>query len=410
VHVEVTGLQPDRWYFYRFEAAGDASPVGRARTLPAIDANPDRLRFAFASCQHFEAGLYPAYEAMAQEDLDLVFHLGDYIYEGKGIEGKLRKHAGNETNTLDEYRIRHAQYKTDPDLQAMHAACPWFVTWDDHEFDNNCAGSISEQPNVKAADFLKRRAAAYTAYYEHMPLRAACLPKGPDAQLYRSAKFGRLAEFFVLDTRQYRTDQPCGDGNKPCCGKELDEHATLLGAAQEAWLQKQMLTSAGMWNVLAQQVMMARVDRNPSPEEAAYSMDQWPGYEVNRRRMLKFLDERKIKNPIVLAGDIHTNWVNDLVIDFDDRGTRTVAAEFVGTSLTSGGNGVDKPKEHEGVLRDNPFVKLWNAERGYVTCDVRPDAWTSHYRVATDVTKRHTPVVTRASFVVEAGKAGVENV
>lgn len=407
VHVEVAGLAPDRWYFYQFDAAGESSPVGRARTMPAVDKLPEKLKFAFASCQHFETGYYPAYEYMAGEGLDLVFHLGDYIYEGAGIDKRVRKHIGKEIVSLDDYRVRHAQYKADPDLQNMHAACPWIVTWDDHEFDNNCAGAISEEAKVTAEEFLKRRAAAYKAYYEHMPLRRACLPQGPDMQLYRSLKFGRLAEFFVLDTRQYRSDQPCGDGNKPPCGGELDPQQTLLGDAQEKWLNQRLGDSAGTWNVLAQQVMMARVDRRAG-EEVAYSMDQWPGYELNRRRVLKTFEERKIANPVVLAGDIHTNWVNDLNIDFEQADSRTVATEFVGTSISSGGNGVAKGKDHDKLMSENPFVKLWNAERGYVSCVVTPQQWTSHYRVNPDVTQRHTPTITRASFVVEAGKPGAE--
>jgi alkaline phosphatase D len=407
VHAEVAGLAPDRWYFYQFEAAGEASPIGRARTLLTADALPEKLKFAFASCQHFETGYFPSYEFLAREGLDLAFHLGDYIYENGGRNNLVRKHLGPEIMTLAHYRVRHAQYKTDPDLQAAHAACPWFVTWDDHEVDNNYANDISEQPNVAAEDFLKRRANAYKAYYEHMPLRRASLPRGPDMQLYRSARFGRLAEFFVLDTRQYRTDQPCGDGRKAPCAGVYDENATMLGDAQEAWLNKGLAASPGTWNVLAQQVMMARVDRLPGEGEA-YSMDQWPGYEVNRRRMLKHFEEAKIANPVVLTGDIHTNWVNDLVVDFDERQSRAVGTEFVATSISSGGNGVEKVKGHDEVLSENPFVKFFNAERGYVSCEVTPTAWTAHYRVTPDVTQRHTPVITRASFVVEAGRPGAE--
>lgn len=407
VHVEVEGLEPNRWYYYRFQAGSEVSPVARTRTMPAADALPDKLKFAFASCQHFEYGYYPTYEYMRGEGLDLVFHLGDYIYEYKGDPKRIRTHAGPELETLADYRIRHAQYKTDPDLQSMHTVCPWIVTWDDHEFDNNCAGSNSEQKNVSAEAFLARRANAYKAYYEHMPLRRSSIPKGPDMQLYRSFKFGRLAEFFVLDTRQYRTDQPCGDGNKPPCDEAYDPAATLLGEAQEKWLFEQTAASQGTWNVLAQQVMMARVDRRPG-EVQAFSMDQWPGYEMNRRRVLRHFDERKIANPVVLTGDIHTNWVNDLLLDFDDLGGKTVATEFVGTSISSGGNGVEKPKDLDAVLSENPFVKLWNAERGYVSCEVTPKTWIAHYRVAPDISRRHAPIVTRATFAVEAGKPGAE--
>jgi alkaline phosphatase D len=195
VHVEVEGLRPDRWYWYQFHAGSADSPIGRSRTMPAADAMPDRLRFAFASCQHFEAGHYTAYEHMARQDVDVVFHLGDYIYEGAAREKQPRKHVGKKLFTLEDYRNRLAQYKTDPALQKMHAAAPWIVTWDDHEVENNYAGGISERKIVDPQKFLEQRAAAYKAYYEHMPLRRAALPKGPDMTLYRGLSFGRLASF-----------------------------------------------------------------------------------------------------------------------------------------------------------------------------------------------------------------------
>ena len=403
VHVEVEGLKPDRWYWYRFKAGTETSPKGRTRTLPATDAVPERMRFAFASCQHFETGLFTAYEHMLREDLDLVVHLGDYIYEDAGKEKQVRKHLGPEITTLDDYRNRHAQYKTDPALQAMHAAAPWLVTWDDHEFDNNCAADISEEARVSPGEFLRRRAAAYQAYYEHMPLRRSALPKGPDMLLYRRVQFGRLADFFVLDTRQYRTDQPCGDGNKAPCEGALDPQATLLGAPQRDWLLNGLGNSAARWNVLAQQIMMARVDRKNGPE-ITHSMDQWPGYEMERRRLLKYFHERKIANPVVLTGDIHSNWANNLIADFDGLDGRTVATEFVGTSISSGGDGTLTPKGLELTLSENPFVKFHSAERGYVSCEVTPQRWRADYRAVEYVTRPGAPLHTRASFVVEAGQ------
>jgi alkaline phosphatase D len=406
VHVEVEGLQADRWYWYQFQASGQASPVGRARTMPAADAMQSALRFAFASCQHYEQGLFTAYEHMAKEELDLVCHLGDYIYEGATNQRGIRKHNSAETYSLNEYRNRYALYKTDPALRAAHAAFPWLVTWDDHEFDNNCAGAVSEEAGVSPEDFLKRRAVAYQAYYEHMPLRRRSLPKGPDMQLYRRVAFGKLAEFFVLDTRQYRSDQPCGDGNKPQCPRALDPKQTLLGDAQEKWLLEGLSSSAGRWNVLAQQVMMARIDRKAG-EDVAYSMDQWPGYEMNRRRLLKFFHERKIRNPIVIAGDIHSNWANNLIADFDDLDSRVVASEFVGTSISSGGDGVDQPKDLERLLAENPFLRFHNAQRGYVRCHVTPSQWRSDYRVVEYVTRPGGKISTRASFVVEDQKPGL---
>lgn len=403
VHVEVEGLQPDRWYWYRFKAGTEVSPVGRTRTTPPADTTPQSMKFAFASCQHYESGLYTAYEHMLKEDVDLVCHLGDYIYEYAGKDRRVRKHAGPETTTLFGYRQRLAQYKTDKALQNMHAACPWLLTWDDHEFDNNCANDISEERGVKKGPYLKRRAQAYKAYYEHMPLRRSALPKGPNMQLYRKVSYGQLAEFFVLDTRQYRTDQPCGDRNKPPCKAVYDPKATLLGDAQEKWLTGGLAKSPGKWNILAQQVMMARVDRKAG-KDIAYSMDQWPGYEVNRRRLLKFFRDQKIANPVVLTGDIHSNWANNLIVDFDDLESKSVATEFVGTSISSGGNGAARPRNLKQTLAENPFVKFHNAERGYVTCSVTPKQMESSYRCVEYVTRPGSPIHTRAKFVVEDGK------
>ena len=402
VHVEVDGLRPDRWYWYQFKVAGEISPKGRARTMPDVAAEPGSLRFAFASCQHFESGYFTAFQHLANEGLDLIVHLGDYIYEGAARDKQVRKHIGPELNTLEDYRNRHAQYKRDLDLQAAHAAAPWLVTWDDHEFANNCAGAISERANEPSERYLQRRQHAYQAYYEHMPLRRSSLPHGPDMQLYRRLSFGRLADFFVLDTRQYRTDQPCGDGNKPQCAESLAENATLLGLDQRKWLFDGLAASTSKWNVLAQQVMMARVDRLPG-EFAAFSMDQWPGYEAERRRILNYFRERQISNPVVLAGDIHSNWANNLIADFDDLDSKVIASEFVGTSISSGGDGVREPKFLQQTLSENPFVKFHNTERGYVRCQLTPKEWRSDYQVVEYVTRRGAPLVTRQSFVIEDG-------
>ncbi len=404
VHVEVDGLEPDRWYWYRFVVGDEESPIARTRTTPAPDAQPDRLRFAFASCQHYETGYYTAFEHMAAEDPDLIVHLGDYIYEGPA-NMRVRAHRGAEINSLEDYRNRHALYRTDPDLQRAHAVCPWLVTWDDHEVDNNYAARISEQADVDVDTFLTRRAHAYQAYYEHMPLRAAQIPLGADMRLYRGSSYGRLAQFAVLDTRQYRTDQPCGDRNKNPCEGVFDPEATVLGAEQEKWLFDSLEKSPAAWNVLAQQIMMARVDREPG-DEFKVSMDQWGGYDANRTRVLKFLGEGKTSNPVVLTGDIHANWVNDLKVDFDDENSPAVASEFVGTSISSSGDGSARSDYADSMLRENPFVKLYNAQRGYVSCEVTPERWTSSYRVLDYVSRRGAPRKTLAEFVVENGRPG----
>jgi len=402
VHVEVEGLQHDRWYWYQFRAGGELSPKGRTRTMPPLELPVNRLRLAFASCQHFETGFYTAYEHMLREDLDLVIHLGDYIYEGPAKNGGVRRHVGPKLKTIADYRTRYAQYKSDPALQAMHAAVPWIVTWDDHEVENNYAGLTQEEPGTTGEEFRAQRAAAYKAYYEHMPLRRLQLPHGPDMSLYRRVSFGRLAEFYVLDTRQYRTHQPCGDGNKPPCEGVYDPQATILGETQRNWLLKGLEGSRAMWNALTQQVMMAKVDFTLG-DAVTHSMDQWPGYEMDRRRVIRFLHEHKIRNPIVLTGDIHSNWANEIIADFDDLGSPTVAAEFVGTSISSGGDGNGNTENLPERLAENPFVKFYNAERGYVSCEITPQAWRSDYRTVEYVTRPGAPLKTRASFVVESG-------
>lgn len=405
IHIEVSGLEPDRWYWYRFRCGNAESPIGRTRTMPAMDKNPEQLRFAFASCQHYETGLYTAYRHMSQDNLDLIVHLGDYIYEGKARDNQVRKHVGPELMTLDHYRARYALYKSDLDLQAAHQVAPWLVTWDDHEFDNNYAGLISEQSNVPPSVFRERRAAAYQAYYENMPLRSVSIPKGHDMQLYRRAHFGNLAQFEILDTRQYRSDQPNDDKSSDLVGDVFAPNASMLGAEQERWLNEGLVGSDAQWNILAQQVMMGRADRAPG-EVRRFSMDQWSGYDVARTRLLELIASRNNKNTVVLTGDIHNNWVNDLQVQFDDPKAPVVATEFVGTSISSGGNGTANPKGLEALLSENPFVKFHNAERGYVRCTVTRKSWQSDFQVVEFVDKPGAPNVTRATFVVERDKPG----
>jgi alkaline phosphatase D len=416
VHVTVRGLEPDRWYWYQFKVADAVSPVGRTRTLPAPDTLPETFKFAVASCQHYESGLFTAYEQMAQDDVDLVFHLGDYIYEYPHHKGSrvVRQHNGptdGKIKSLADYRQRYMLYRADPLLNKMHAQCPWFLTWDDHEFDNNCAGDIPEEKNVYAqdhlAEFLIQRAAAYQAYYEMMPLRRRSMPQGPHMRLYRKAAAGRLAEFFVLDTRQYRTDQPNGDKHSPLNEAALAETNSLLGGKQRNWLDRSLISSTSTWNVLAQQVMMGMVDRKIG-EEVGYSMDQWPGAAHERGGLLQFIADRKVPNPVVLTGDIHSNWANELRVDDLKPETPLVATEFVCTSISSGGNGQKEVAGLDALLGENPFVKFHNRQRGYINCTLTPETWRSDYKVTEDVLKPGGKTVTRASFVVEAGDPAIK--
>lgn len=411
VHVETKGLDPDRWYWYRFNVGQYESIIGRTRTMPLDHVMPDKMRFAVTSCQHWESGLFTAYEQMLEDDVDLVFHLGDYIYEYAGKDKRVRKHIGPEIKNIAQYRQRYAQYRTDPSLQKMHAHCPWWLTWDDHEFDNNCAGDISEEKGVDKISYLKRRAAAYQAYYEMMPLRTSSMPMGPDMKLYRKARFGQLADFLVLDTRQYRTDQPNGDHNKPLNEDAYNPNNTLLGKTQKGWMYKSLIQSESRWNVLTQQVMMGMVNRQRSDGKAAiYSMDQWPGYASEKMAIMRFLAERNISNPVVLTGDIHSNWVNELRVDDFKMDSKLVATEFVTTSLSSGGNGSEALKSAETYKSNSPFVKFFNAERGYILCELTPEKWVSHYKVIDQVTKLGGKTSIRASYQVNSGSPQVHKI
>ena len=406
VHVEVDGLDPDRVYWYRFVSGGQASPVGRTRTAPAPGADPDRLRFAFASCQHYEAGHFTAYRHMAEEDLDLVVHLGDYIYEGGVGEGRTRRHNSPEIVTLADYRNRYALYKSDPDLQRAHALFPFVVTWDDHEVDNDYAGNL-DQDGSPAELFLQRRAAAYQAYYEHMPLRRTSMPRGPDLRLFRRVTYGALAEFSVIDTRQYRTRIPCDRRLRLYCAEAHDPAATILGAEQERWLLAGLGRSTARWNVLANQVPVAPVLR-ASGDLIAYNPDKWDGYVHSRERLLKFIRENRVSNPVVITGDIHHNWVAEIKTSTVDPYSSALGAEFVGTSITSGGDGADETPDGRKMLANNPHMPYYNDQRGYVRCTLSRDRWTSDFRVVPYVTRPGAPVHTDASFVVESGRPGVQ--
>jgi alkaline phosphatase D len=424
VHVDALGLEPGREYFYRFRTGGQLSPVGRTRTAPAPWADPDRLRLGVISCQDFQNGYWPAFRGLAAEDLDLVLHLGDYIYEyDPHSRFADRQHVAPETlgldqlSTLDDYRRRHAQYKGDPALRAVHAAFAWAPVWDDHETENNYAGLVDEigdtGPRKQTPDqFAVERAAAYQAYYEHMPIRARLVPGSPDMRIYRRFDFGRLARVNLLDTRQYRTDQPGGFpgdlGLEPFGAGNVT--GTLTGGEQEAWLMDGLSSSHARWNVIAQQVMMSRT-RFPNPAlvpPTIVNLDQWDGYMPQRTRLLRFLADAGIANPVVLAGDIHSTWLSDLKLNFDDPASPTVAVEFTGTSISS-----DFPVAFDAPIKQanpllNPHVKFFDGlKRGYLRCDVGRDSWRTDVRVVDTIDVRETPVYTQASFAVEAGHPGL---
>jgi alkaline phosphatase D len=410
VHAEVDGLRPARQYFYRFRAENEISPVGRTRTSPHPGSTAP-LRMGFASCSMYEHGYFTAYRHMAEDDLDLILHLGDYIYEYGPSEyrsptGNVRQFSSGHVFTLADYRTRHAQYRSDPDLQAAHAAAPWIVTWDDHEVDNNWADEVPEADGQTVEAFLARRAAALQAYWENMPLRRSSAPAGIDMQLYRRLSWGSLASFHVLDTRQYRSDQACGDRTRIDCEARLDPDRTLTGDEQERWLLDGLGRSQATWDVLAQQVVFSQRDFEAGPVQR-FSMDAWDGYRASRERVMAGIVERGNLHPVVLTGDVHVNYAAELKQDFDDPASPTMGVEFVGTSITSGGNGSDTTTGGETVLRENPHFKFFNAQRGYVRSTVTEREWRADYRVLPYVTTPGAPVSTRASFVTEAGRPGL---
>ncbi|MGE5246146.1 MAG: alkaline phosphatase D family protein [Betaproteobacteria bacterium] len=406
VHAEVDRLEPGREYWYRFMTGGQVSAVARTRTAPPADASNDRVRFAFISCQNYEHGYYTAFRHLAEEPVDAIVHLGDYIYEKRFASAPaVREHEAGEVFTLDQYRARYALYRADPDLQAAHSVCPWIVTNDDHEVANNWAGPFAEDTSVPQDQFLLRRAAAFQAYYEFMPLRRTSLPHGPWMQIYRRLEFGRLLRFHVLDTRQFRSDQACGDGSKPRCADVFDSKRTMMGPEQERWLAEGLRRSPARWNVLANQVMIAQTKRL-ARGEPVFSMDKWDGYVPARDRLMTLLGDPRVSNPVVVTGDIHTNWVADLKMDYDDAKSAVVGAEFVGTSMTSGGDGTDADTSRVQAL--NPHVKFFNARRGYVTVDVTPSRCTSTYRCVPYVSRPGAPIETSGTFVVEDGRRGVQ--
>ena len=403
IHAEVDGLEPGRVYHYRFLAGGAASPVGRTRTTPAAGARSARLSFAFCSCQNYEDGYYTAFRHMVGEDLDLVVHLGDYIYEGGISRRAVRRNESREVYTLDEYRARYAQYRRDRDLQAAHAAFPWVVTWDDHDVDNNYAGAFP-QDRQDPEQFLLRRAAAYQTYYEFLPLRRSSLPRGPDMELYRRLDFGDLASLSVLDTRQYRDDQACGDRLQTDCQERFDLDRTLLGREQERWLLEGLHASRARWNVLAQQVMMAPMEQWNRRGQVGYSMDTWDGYAAERQRLFEAFASGAVASPVVLTGDIHSSWVADLHLD--DPDSPVVGTELVCTSITTNGDGLDVAPEDDPFLQRNPHFHFHDERRGYSRCDLTPELLTVRFRAVPYITQPDAPLETRAVFVVENGRPG----
>ena len=411
VHVEVAGLQPDRPYWYRFVLGADRSTRGNARTLPLPGSSPTTLKFGVAGCQNYEDGLFTAFRHLArEEDLAFVYHYGDFIYEYKqrgpdydkdGLPvDQVRHHVGLDCYDLADYRLRYAQYLSDYDLQAARARHSWFPTFDDHEVQNNWVSDNDGRDQSPAEIFRLRRQAGLQAWYEYMPVRAAMLPRnGIITDMYRAARYGDLVSIDFLDTRSFRSDQPCGDGFKPHCPGMDDAKAQVVSAQEESWLLANLRRDKTKWNCVAQQVMMMALDRRryADEKETLYNLDSWAGYTVQRNRILAKM--RGLDNIVVLTGDEHQNFAGLL-----NDGERPVAVEFVSTSISSGGDGSDRRAGSDMILKNNPNLKFINDQRGYMICEVTPDAWISKARVMDQVSTPGGAISTRATMTVPRGQ------
>jgi alkaline phosphatase D len=420
VHVEAGGLAPDRVYHYRFIAGDWASPVGRTRTLPAPDAAVQRLRLAYASCQRWEHGYYAAWRHMRADEPDFVLFLGDYIYEYPLAVPAVRMGPGSWPTTLEGYRDRYAFYRGDAALQAMHAACPWFVTWDDHEVQNDYAGERAGRAGPDVADFGARRAAAYQAFYEHMPLRGSVFARalagaagGGPLRVHSHQRFGRLAALNLLDTRQHKDPQACTSGGRNgagtidprACAAWADPRRTMLGAQQEAWLDARLGDARGGWNIVAQSTLFGQRDNLRGPGQSFFN-DGWDGYPAARGRILQALQKHRVADTVFFGGDVHENWVGHVKADYERPDSPALGVEFCGTSISSRSGSASRVAER---LAENPhFVFAEGEKRGYGIADFTPSSLQVSLRAVNDVAREDSGISTLARFAVAAGRSVVE--
>ena len=408
VHAEPAGLASDRWYWYRFAALGQQSETGRTRTAPAAGAATDRLRFVITSCQRYESGHYAAWRHIAAADLDLVLFLGDYIYEGLAPSDSVRTPEAGTAFTLAQYRARYATYKSDPLLRAAHAALPWLLIWDDHEVANDYANLRGSD---LAVDMRARRSAAYQAYWEHMPFPKSARPVGPDMRIVGRTDWGSLVRIHRVDDRQYRDVQVCpkpGRGGSNTvkladCPELLDPKRSLLGAEQERWLADGW-DLARPWNLLMQQSLMSRFSWTDPAQGATYWTDAWDGYAPSRTRLLGAAAEKKVPGLVVVGGDVHSNYVADLKVDYDDPKSAVIASEFCGTSITSLSLAQSRV---DAVMPFNPHVHYGRSDqRGYIRFEMTRKELRASLEVVDRPADPASGITTAARFVVDQARPG----
>lgn len=409
VHVQVDGLAPQRTYWYRFSCGDAVSRVGRTRTAPAAGAPVQRLRLALASCQHYEYGYYVAHREIAGRDLDAVVFVGDYIYEGSiNPANAQRRHGAPVPHDLDGYRARHALYKRDADLQAAHAAHPWILTWDDHEVVNDYAADREPAP-TGTEQFLRRRAAAYRAYFEHMPLALA--PEGADMRIHDRFAWGDLADIWTLDCRQYRSHHACGDPQMSHgrmvtdCAQLADPTRTMLGAAQERWLAEGLAASTARWKLLAQSTQISSSSIE-TPKGRQTWTDAWDGYPMARQRLLQGIADAKVRDVVTLGGDVHRFVAADLRVVPNDADSPIVASEFVGGSVTS--RGASRVAMAKMQLDNADIAHARGDERGYALLDIDREAARCEFRATPYPALQDSALSTQAAFAAVAGRPGIQ--
>lgn len=444
VKVDADGLEPATWYYYRFRCAGRTSRVGRTRTAPSPDADLRSLRLGFTSCANWQAGYFAVYRGLAaRDDLELIVHLGDYFYEygpteyGYGpLNTDIRAHVpDHEVLDLADYRRRHAQYKTDPDLADLHAKYPWIITWDDHEVadDQWSGGAVNHDPATEGS-WARRRARAHRAYDEWMPVRLSGTVDLRDGdRLYRRFRFGRLAEISMLDLRSYRSQQIAFTSLDNPGGVD-DPERTITGAAQMAWLKTSLSNTAVQWKIIGNPVMIAPVEFGTLPDAIGqaihdatgvvpsqgmpYNTDQWDGYAADRRTVLSHLADQQTRDVVFITGDIHSGWAADVPADTSlyPAAGDSLAVEFVGASVTSNNlkDITGSPARTTSLVVEtaikaaNRHIKYLDFDsHGFCVLDITPARTQCDWYVIGDRRDPRTPVTWSTSFQTVAGTNSV---